>query len=341
MSGIKDVAAVAGVSTATVSRVLNDSTRVSDTTRATVLAAARQLEFVPSYSAASLASGRHRNIAVIVPSVSRWYFSQVIDAIAASLLEAGYDLTLYNLSDGTGHRDRVLSEFIFRQRCDGVITVALELQEHELAQLLAVRKPVVGIGGPLDGAVTIGVDDREIATLATEHLISLGHRRIAMLGGSEECGNDFRVAAQRRRGYEEAMSAAGLETHASWHAAADFTIPGGLAAGRKLLGYPRARPTAVFCASDEMAIGLILAARELGLRIPEELSVIGIDGHDLGESFGLTTVAQFPGAQSRLAVDRLLALLGEPEPERIEDPHQLAATALTIRHSTAAVQTAP
>lgn len=335
MVGIKDVAALAGVSTATVSRALSGNGQVSERARLKVLEAAKQLDFVPSFSASSLASGRNRNVGVVVPSVNRWYFSQVVDSVAASLLDAGYDLTLYNVSDGAGHRDRVFSEFLLRQRCDGVISVSLQLSETELGQLLAVGKPIVGIGGPLPGADSISVNEFSIAQLATEHLISLGHRRIAYIGGPEDAAKDFNISEGRRRGYEVAMEAAGLEVIPSWLAYADFTIPGGYASAKQVLGYPRSRPTAVFCASDEMAIGTIVAARELGLRVPDALSVIGIDGHDLGEVFGLTTVAQYPALQGAQAVKRMLQLFDGPD-ESGERSNHSAHTEMIVRSSTAA-----
>lgn len=335
MVGIKDVAALAGVSTATVSRALSGNGQVSERARLKVLQAAKQLDFVPSFSASSLASGRNRNVGVVVPSVNRWYFSQIVDSVAASLLDAGYDLTLYNVSDGAGHRDRVFSEFLLRQRCDGVISVSLQLSDTELGQLLAVGKPIVGIGGPLPGADTISVNEFSIAQLATEHLISLGHRRIAYIGGPEDAAKDFNISEGRRRGYEVAMEAAGLKIIPSWLAHADFTIPGGYASAKRMLGYPRNRPTAVFCASDEMAIGTIVAARELGIRVPDALSVIGIDGHDLGEVFGLTTVAQYPALQGARAVQRMLQLFGGSS-ESGGPTNHTAHTEMIVRSSTAA-----
>lgn len=117
---------------------------------------------------------------------------------------------------------------------------------------------------------------------------------------------DFKIPRTRRAGYEKAMTAAGLPVRPSWVARADFTIEGAYAVARDLLGGTAERPTAVFAASDEMAIGTILAARDFGLRVPEDLSVIGMDGHELGELFGLTTVDQDPRGQGALAVRLLL-----------------------------------
>ncbi len=334
MVGIKDVARRAGVSTATVSRALSGNGRVSEGASARVLEAAKELGFVVSSTASSLASGRHRNIGVMVPSVARWYYSQIVDSVAAALLQAGYDLTLYNLNEDADLRESILSEFLLRRRCDGVIPVSLELGRDELDQLLSVGKPVVGIGGPLPGAETYSVDDYEIAALATEHLITLGHQRIAHIGGHETFQTDFRIAGTRRHGYESALRSAGLQLLDSWRVTADFTIQGGLAQAKQLLGHPYDRPTAVFCASDEMAIGAILAARELGLRVPQDVSIIGIDGHELGEALGLTTVAQFPQEQGERTVGRLLQILQDPP--TLRPVNHAARTTLIVRSSTAA-----
>ena len=114
---------------------------------------------------------------------------------------------------------------------------------------------------------------------------------------------DFHVPSKRRVGYEQALTAAGIPIDTALFQAADFTLQGGYAAAKQLLGDPRSRPTAVFVASDEMAIGTILAARDLGLTVPDDISVIGVDDHELSEFFGLSTIAQFPALQGRMAVD--------------------------------------
>lgn len=308
MAGIKEVAARAGVSSATVSRALSGNGKVSDATRLKVQAAADELGFVISYNASSLASGRSRNIGIVMPTVGRWYFSQVLEGAAAALIDAGYDLTLYNTSDGPEHRESVLTEMLRRKRLDAVIAVALKLTDEELAQLHAVGKPIVAIGGPLPQTPTIRVDEANISALATEHLIALGHSRIAHIGGGEERERDFRLGSTRRDGYEQAMARAGLESrHIN---SPDFSVASGVAAAKTLLAAPD-RPTGIFCASDEIAVGTILAARSLGLRVPEELSVIGIDGHELGEVFGLTTISQDPKGQGAAAVAAVLSLLAQ------------------------------
>ncbi|MEE1622418.1 LacI family DNA-binding transcriptional regulator [Zafaria sp. Z1313] len=316
MASIKDVALAAGVSVATVSRALSGHGKVSEASREKVRRAAEELGYVVSYNASSLASGRSRNIGLVVPSVARWYFSTVLEGAASALIDAGYDLTLYNTSGQDRHRQSVFSELLLRKRLDAVITLTLKLSPQEVQQLDSVGKPVVAIGGLIPGIATIRVDDFNIAALAAEHLISLGHRDIAFLGGTEEFEVDFKLGSAREDGYEYAMDQAELPVRREWIVNADFTTQGAYQKVRNILANPRHRPTAFVCASDEMAFGAILAARDLGLDVPGDLSVVGIDGHELGELFGLTTIAQNAARQGASAVAKALALLGGTELER-------------------------
>lgn len=311
LAGIKDVADRAGLSIATVSRALSGKANVSTKSRQLAQAAADELGFVPSYHASSLASGRSHNIGLVVPSVNRWYFSSVVEGVSATLLDAGYDLTLYNVGDQPARRQSVLADFLLRKRLDAVIAVALVLSEAEIKQLLAIRRPIVGIGGALAGASTIRIDDARLARQATEHLIGLGHTRVAHLTGDAELNRDFKLPGLRQAGFEAAMADAGHAVRPEWEVSADFTIQGAYARARSLLATASERPTAVFAASDEMAIGTILAARDFGLRVPQDLSVIGMDGHELGEVFGLTTVNQDARGQGALAARMLLETLDD------------------------------
>ena len=306
MTGIKDVADRAGLSIATVSRALSGKANVSAKSRKLAKKAADELGFVPSYHASSLASGRNHNVGLVLPFVDRWYFSSVMEGVSATLLDAGYDLTLYNVGDQAARRQSVLTDFLLRKRLDAVIAVALVLTDDEIQQLLAIHRPIVGIGGALAGASTIRIDDYGLSLLATNHLIQLGHTRIAHMTGDPVLNRDFKLPGVRQAGFKAAIKTAGLPVRPEWVVAADFTIPGAYATARKLLGTGSERPTAVFAASDEMAIGTILAARDFGLRVPEDLSVIGMDGHDLCDVFGLTTIDQDARGQGALAARLLL-----------------------------------
>lgn len=320
MTGIKDVAARAGVSTATVSRTLSGNGQVSPTTRARVETAAAELGYVVSSNASSLATGRTRNVGIVIPFLHRWYFNAVLGGAESALLSHGYDLTLYDLGGALEQRRSVFEHFLLRKRVDAVIAISLELTPREVTRLHDLRKPLVGVGGPLTGVRTLSIDDVDVARLATEHLLSLGHRSIAHIGGDPETETDFHMPTNRRSGYEAALQAAGIPADPGLFAPGDFTIPDGYRAAKQLLGNPRKRPTAIFAASDEMAIGAILAARDLGLIVPRDLSVIGIDDHDLAEFFGLSTIAQYPARQGALAVEFLMDELHPDRPkERSQD----------------------
>ncbi|UFS58011.1 LacI family DNA-binding transcriptional regulator [Subtercola endophyticus] len=334
MPGIDAVARLAGVSTATVSRALSGNGHVSPATRIRVQEAARQLGYVVSSPASSLASGRTKNIGVVVPFLNRWFYSSVLEGAGAALLRNGYDLTLYGLAGGADERRSVFEHFLLRKRVDAVLALTIELTSRELQSLLDLQKPIVGIGGPLTGVPTLSIDDVDVARRATDHLLGLGHRRIGMIGGESGFELDFHLPTNRRSGYEYALRQAGVEPDPGLFRPADFTITGGYAAARLLLEHPDARPTAVFAASDEMALGCMLAARDLGLSVPRELSVIGIDGHEYAEFFGLTTMAQYPGRQGEQAVEMLMDQLHPGRREAVPANVPLPVE-LVVRGSTA------
>ena len=334
MSILADVARIAGVSKSTASRALSGSGYVSEDTRRKVETAAAELGYVASSTAASLVTGRTRNVGVVIPYINRWYFAEVLEGIESALIRAGYDLTLYRLSTDTVLRRRVFDYFLVRKRVDAVIAVTIALSPHEVQLLHSLGKPLVGIGGRVPGIPSLSIDDVETARLATEHLISLGHRRIVHIGGDQDEQMDFRVHALRYQGFQNAMRAAGIETDGDFRIA-EFSIPGGYLAGLSILGDPRTRPTAIMAGCDEIAVGVMTAARQLGITIPHELSVIGIDGHSLAEMFGLTTLVQSPGAQGVRAVELLLGRL-DHEPSPPPDEHIVVPTTLTVRTSTAA-----
>ena len=306
MTGINEVAQLAGVSTATVSRALSGNGHVSPATKERVLAAALELDYVVSSNASGLATGRTKNVGVVIPFLNRWFYSSVIEGAEQALLSHGYDLTLYNLSGGGDERRSVFEHFLLRKRVDAVIAISLELTANEVTRLLDLGKPIVGIGGPLPGVRTLSIDDVAVARLATEHLLSLGHQSIAHIGGNKDLELDFHLPTNRRVGYETALEAFGIPIEPELFQPADFTMRGGYQAAKQLLGNPRRRPTAIFAASDEMAIGAILAAKDMGLRVPEDISVVGVDDHELSDFFGLSTVAQYPDLQGRLAVEILM-----------------------------------
>ena len=312
MSALSDVARIAEVSKATASRALSGNGYVSAETRDRVVAAAAAIGYVVSSNAASLVTGRTRNVGVVIPHINRWYFGGVLEGVESALIAAGYDLTLYRLSADADERRRVFEYFLVRKRVDAVIAVGIELTAGEVALISSLDKPIVGIGGPIPGITTFSIDDVAAAALVTEHLISLGHTSIMHFGGDQEREMDFRVHSQRLAGFRNAMAAAGLPTGDDTFRPTELSIPGGHELALAVLADPRTRPTAVVAGSDEVAIGTIVAARQLGITVPAQLSVVGIDGHELAPMFGLTTLAQDPGAQGRESVQLVMAQLDEP-----------------------------
>ncbi|MDQ0894792.1 LacI family DNA-binding transcriptional regulator [Agromyces ramosus] len=312
MAAIGDVARLAGVSKATASRALSGRGSVAVETRRRVEAAAASIGFIASPDAASLVTGRTKNVGVIIPFVNRWFFGEVLEGIERALLTAGYDLTLYNLADRGPERERVFDFFLARKRVDAVIAVGVDLVETELAGLEGRGKPVVSLGGSAPRSPRLAIDDAGAAVLATEHLLHLGHTRIAHLAGREADRSVESVQGRRLRGFRSAMADAGLDPIAGATVReTEMTLPGGYAAALQLLGHPAHRPSALFAASDEVALGAMLAAERLGIAVPGDLSIVGIDGHEYAEMFGLTTVEQYPGEQGRVAVELVMRLLGE------------------------------
>ncbi|WP_285136886.1 LacI family DNA-binding transcriptional regulator [Microbacterium sp. lyk4-40-TSB-66] len=313
MAGIDDVARAAGVSTATVSRALSGRGVVSSATRERVLAAAGRLGYVVSAAASTLATGRARAVGVVVPFLDRWFFSTVLAGISDALVRRGYDITLYSVSADPTERRRVFDDHLRRRRIDAVITVALELDAEESASLRGLGVPIVAIAGPNPLLTTLTVDDLAVGRLATAHLLELGHRRLAHIGADAVASAASTVPTLRRRGFEQTLADSGIEAHGV--EPADFTIEGGSTAAARLLASDDA-PTALFAASDEMAIGAILAARALGLRVPDDVSIIGVDGHELGRWFGLTSIDQFARGQGERAAEVVLSALDGARPAR-------------------------
>ncbi len=343
MSTIADVAREAGVSKATASRALSGRGYVSDETRERVALAARDLSYVAHSSAMSLATGRTQNIGVVMPHVSRWFFGEVLEGIQTALLERGLDLTLYDASPGSATRRRVFDDYLARRRFDGLIAVGLEPAASELDALLALGKPVVSVIGAEGDTSVVTLDDAHATALATAHLLELGHRRIAFLGGTDS-SHWPHVESERFAGYEAEMRRAGLGGAIS-RTAAELTMPAGYAAAVDMLSDAQSRPTGIVAACDEVAIGAIIAARRLGILVPSSLSVVGIDDHVHAEMFSLTTLRQVPRDQGRAAVDLLMRHIDDPDADTVTmriKPRMVVrgSTAGAPGHSSAAVRDA-
>lgn len=334
MTSIHDLARETGVSTATVSRALRGLPRVSDETRAKVMEAAVRLGYEPSPHAVGLAQGgRTRTVAIVVLFVTRWFFATVVHGAEQVLRERGYDVLLYNIGGDPDARRRVMLTQLVTKRADALIVVGLGPTPEEVLWLSRHGTPVVTLGSRVPEWPSVRVDDGAVARTAVQHLIDLGHERIAYIGQLTDDGLDLATPRARLEGYRSTLRAAGLEPDVELEG--HFTLEGGHDAGVELLRRTDP-PTAVFCASDEMAFGVLYAAREAGVRVPEDLSVVGVDDHEMAHYVGLTTVRQPVLQQGRVAARQILQLLeGDDREVGHVAEHVELPTELVLRSTTA------
>lgn len=333
--GIDDVAREAGVSTASVSRALRGLPGVTDATRARVVEAADALGYVASPSASSLASGRMRTVGILAPWIDRWYHAAVIEGAERALRTRGFDALLHTFDTERTRSGRALEARALHRRVDGVLVVGVALGPAELVSVARLGVPVVHVGAGAPGRVLVRIDDEAVGRTATGHLLGLGHRVVGHVSAaSDVClPDEVRHAAsawRRWHGWQQTMVGAGLRAGDDLVVTERDGVAGGRASAAELLDR-RPDVTAVFAASDELAMGVVLAAGDRGLRIPDDLSVIGVDGHALGELVGLTTIAQ-PAVELGSAAARVLLdlVVGRPVEHDLVFP-----TRLVVRTSTA------
>ncbi|MCU1589332.1 MAG: periplasmic binding protein/LacI transcriptional regulator [Frankiales bacterium] len=330
---IEDVARAAGVSTATVSRALRGLPSVSTDTQETVRRVASDLGYVVSRSASSLATGKTLTVGVVTPYVRRWFFATAIEAVERELRGVGYDALLVGVGEPMTGDVAPFRPEVLQGRVDGMVILTAPLTGQEMDGVRRLAVPTAFVGVAVSGTMSVRVDDVAVGRTATEHLIALGHRRIAHVGGDPEDQLNYTTPLDRRAGWLSAMRQAGLEPPPWYGETSDFTAPGGHRAMQRLLALEEP-PTAVFAASDEIAFGVIRAAREAGLGVPGDVSVVGVDDHDLSETMGLTTVRQPVFEQGQVAAQLVLAVIAGDSSRRHE--HVLAETRLVCRTTTAA-----
>lgn len=321
------MARLAGLSTATVSRALRGLPNVSAEARAKVLAAARELDYVSSPSASRLASGQTHSIGVVTPYLGRWFFGQVLSGAEEVLRAAGYDVLLYALPDDAS-RAGFFARMPLRRRVDGVLVLTLPMEAVEIEQLGALGVPLGSVGVPGPGISCVSIDDAAAARVAVNHLINLGHERIALIGGGPSEPIHFTVPRDRLAGYRGAMADAGLQVPDGYEADGAFTFAGGEAAMAGLLSLSHP-PTAVFAESDEMALGAMRTIRHSGLQCPDDISIVGFDDHELADVMDLTTIAQPVHEQGRIAAQLLLERIGGAEPADRHLPTRIVPRAST------------
>lgn len=324
--GVRDVARLAGVSAATVSRSLRGSATVSAATRERVLRAASELEYVPP--APVPAPGATLTVAVLARFPTAWFFAEAIRGVEQVLSTAGFGTLLHNLGDPAG-RAQFFATLPVRGRVDGIIVVASAFDDGERAALDSLDVPVTVVGGDLPGRARVGVDDRAGARAAVRHLVGLGHRDVGLVSfdPDEACGRH--TTQLRRLGFADALAEAGLTDRDEWTVAEGADVTAGGRAAERLLSGARL-PTAVFAMSDELAFGLVRTLRRAGVDVPGRVSVIGFDDHEMAAVSDLTTIAQPVRRQGELAARALVEALAGGESQGVELP-----TRLVVRGTTA------
>ncbi|MFM2364469.1 MAG: hypothetical protein RLY79_138 [Actinomycetota bacterium] len=329
VAGIKEIAEEAGVSTATVSRALRGFHHVNDATRAKIMAAAEKLNYPLAPTSKRTPIGRTNSIGIVAPYISRWYFAQVISGAEQALREAGFDLLLYNFSQMKG-RERLFQHQLLKGRVDALIVISLPPTEEEFDSMLNLGIPVSLVGMHHKNCSSVAIDDVAAARTATQHLVNQGHKKIGLMSGHPDDPFNFSVPQDRRKGFMQALRESGLEWVPSREVHGDFTMNTASRAMDDLLARPN-RPTAIFCESDEMAFGAMQAARRHGLNVPDDISIIGFDGHEMSEYTDLTTIEQPVQLMGEMAAWSIMERLRKPNAE----PHSLVLpTTLVVRNST-------
>jgi len=324
-----DIARAAGVSMATASRALSGAAGVAPATRARVLAVAEKLSYVVSPEASRLAGGATGRVAVVVPHISRWFFAALLEGLESVLRDADIDVLLYHLDDAEDRQD-FFDRLPARRKVDAVVVLAFPVGELERKRLELMGVLIVAAGGQVASYPYVCIDDEAAGRQAVDHLIFLGHRRIGMIAAVDPDEPGWPVTLGRSQAYYAALRDAGIPVDESLVATVDWGGNQGAEAMARLLSL-REPPTAVYAHSDEVALGAIRTLRRSGLRVPDDISVIGIDDHPLAELTDLSTVAQPVREQGAIAGRMVLGLLrGEDV-----DPGVTVPTQLVLRGSTA------
>ena len=332
---MKDVAELAGVSIKTVSRVLNNEPHVQERMRARVKEAVEKLNYVPSNSARSLRGNRSYTINMICHSHRSNYVNTIQFGAVMACQARGYQLTisLIEVPEGDSAAEAIDEKLTTHSKPDGVVLVAPLASDESVSKVLSDHKiPVARIGSSRikDGGVGVEINDMAAAKEMTEYLLSLGHSRIGFVRGKEE-----QVATEERfQGYQAALNANGIDVDTDLVSPGRFDFKSGLLAGEKFLSLDNP-PTAIFAANDDMAAGVLMAANQRGISVPEELSVAGFDDSEIAEKIwpALTTVHQPLLSLGEVAVSKLIDILGSSGEEAGEPT--ILGHEVIVRQSTA------
>jgi LacI family transcriptional regulator len=332
--GVKDIAVAAGVSLGTVSNVLNHPDRVSERTRARVEKVMAELGFVPNESARQLRAGRSRTLAYVVLDATNPFFTDVARGVEEIVADRDLSLFMCN-SDNRADRERVYLTRLEEQRVAGVLLTPVDPDSPVLDQISGRGTPIVIVDRTRSGQThcSVAVDDLLGGRLALEHLLDLGHERMAFIGGPSTIGQ----VRDRHAGALAACTDAGLdESHLTRIDTAGLTVGEGRLAAQRLLGIPSSRrPTAAFCANDLLALGLLQQCVTSGVRVPDDLAIVGYDDIEYAGAAAvpLTSVRQPRLQLGRTAADLLLDEVANPDHlhQQITFTPELVARASTGR----------
>jgi DNA-binding LacI/PurR family transcriptional regulator len=327
---IKDVAKQAGVGVGTVSRVLNGSNAVSEPTKHKVLSAIEALDYMPNASARRLSLGKTMAVAVIAPFFTRPSVVERLRGIEQTLVADGYDLVLYNV-ETVHRRDECFVNVPRRERVDGLLIISLKPTNEDARRLSHANLPIVLVDIVHPDFDRIIIDDVNGGYKATRHLINLGHRKIAHISDYIENPFNFQQIRDRYQGYRQALAEANITFRSDYHQQGEHSLLEAQRLAYHLLS-SNDPPTAIFTYSDTQAIGVLEAAQELGLRIPDELSVIGYDDIEIASHLQLTTIRQSLYESGVRGSQMLLAALSSDQ----QSPQEVVLpTELVIRNTTA------
>ena len=322
-----DIARMAGVGVGTASRALSNAKNVAPATRARVLRVAEEHHYVVSPEASRLARGNTGRVALVVPHLSRWFFGSVVEGLDSVLRSADLDVLLYQVGDAADRQD-FFDRLPARRKVDAVVVVGFQVEDLERTRLETMGVHIVAAGGQSASYPSVHIDDHVASRQAVDHLVNLGHRRIAMLEALDL--DQPGLTSTRSPAYFEALEEAGIEIDPTLIVTAPWGGEHGAASMGRLLGH-KSPPTAVFAHSDEVALGAVRTLRRAGLRPGLDVSVVGIDDHPLAELCDLTTVRQRPAEQGELAGRLLLRMLEGAT----DQPSVTVPTELVVRGSTA------
>jgi LacI family transcriptional regulator len=329
MATIRDVAKLAGVAPITVSRVMNNSGYVSAETRRRVEQAAAELHFEPNMLASGLKSKRTHTIALVLTDITNPFWTSVARAVEDEASRQGYTVIFCNTDESEKKQEQYLS-MLLRRRVDGVLLVPASNSGETVRKLQAREVAVVVLDRRVEGVEVdlVRGDSEQGARRLTEHLLSLGHRRVGILTGPAGVS----VSRERVAGYRMALAAAGIAIDEALIQYDSFTVDGGDRMTRAMLALPT-RPTALFAANNFIAVGAMRALHRAGLRVPQEMSLVAFD--DLPEIYlqaPMLTVAVQPTYElGTMAAKRLLARLADGEGSAVEEI--MLPTELIIRAS--------